>query len=147
MDKKTLTIRIVIFAVILVGLIILMRVVVGATATTGKYDTFAQCLEEKGVKFYGAFWCPHCQSQKRMFGGSAKHLPYVECSTADGKGQTQLCKDNNIESYPTWEFADGTRKTGELSFAQLSDMSGCSIIEPEPQPGTVEASSEESLIN
>jgi hypothetical protein len=33
----------------------------------GKYDLFAQCLKDKDAKFYGAFWCPHCQNQKAMF--------------------------------------------------------------------------------
>ena len=75
----------------------------------GKYDTFATCLKDKGAIFYGAFWCPHCQAQKKLFGSSAKLLPYVECSTADGNGQTQICKDKKITSYPTWILADGTR--------------------------------------
>jgi thiol-disulfide isomerase/thioredoxin len=74
----------------------------------GKYDTFAQCLKDKGAVFYGAFWCPHCQEQKKLFGSSQKLLPYVECSTADGQGQLQVCKDQKIEGYPTWKLADGT---------------------------------------
>ncbi len=74
----------------------------------GKYDTFATCLKDKGATFYGAFWCPHCIAQKKLFGSSAKLLPYVECSTPDGKGQNQICKDNKIEGYPTWKLADGT---------------------------------------
>jgi thiol-disulfide isomerase/thioredoxin len=45
--------------------------------TPGKYDALASCLKEKGAVFYGAFWCPHCQNQKAMFGKSAKLLPYV----------------------------------------------------------------------
>lgn len=74
----------------------------------GKYDTFATCLKDKGAVFYGAFWCSHCQAQKKLFGSSAHLLPYVECSTADAIGQTQICKDKKIESYPTWILADGT---------------------------------------
>jgi thiol-disulfide isomerase/thioredoxin len=81
----------------------------------GKYDVFAQCLKDKGAIFYGAFWCPHCQAQKKLFGSSAKLLPYVECSTANGSGQLQICKDKNISNYPTWELADGTRLPTENS--------------------------------
>ena len=66
-------------------------------------------MKDKGAIFYGAFWCPHCVAQKKAFGSSAKLLPYVECSTADGQGQTQVCKDKKIEGYPTWELKDGTR--------------------------------------
>ncbi len=87
----------------------------------------AQCLKEKGATFYGAFWCPHCQATKRMFGNAAKDLPYVECSTPDGKGQLQVCKDKEVTNYPTWIFADGTRQVGELTGAQLAAASGCTL--------------------
>lgn len=87
----------------------------------------AQCLKDKGAIFYGAFWCPHCQATKRMFGSSAKDLPYVECSTPDGKGQLQACKDKGVTNYPTWEFADGSRLTGERTAEELATASGCPL--------------------
>lgn len=93
----------------------------------GKYDALAQCLTEKGAKFYGAFWCPHCQEQKRMFGNSAKLLPYVECSNPDQKTQTQICIDMKIEQYPTWIFADGSKLTGEKQPKELAEKAGCPI--------------------
>ncbi len=93
----------------------------------GEYDAFAQCLKEKGAVFYGAFWCPHCQNQKKMFGRSAKLLPYIECSTADGRSQLQICKTKNIEGYPTWEFSDGSRLTGEIPLATLSEQTSCEL--------------------
>ncbi|HEY4522119.1 MAG TPA: hypothetical protein VJH91_00570 [Candidatus Paceibacterota bacterium] len=115
-----------IFWGILIAIIILG---VGASffvgAQSGKLDTFATCLTDRGVVFYGAFWCPHCQATKRMFGRSAKLLPYVECSLPSGKGQVQVCLDKKIESYPTWEFPDGTRITGERTLQELADKSGC----------------------
>ncbi len=92
-------------------------------------DQFAQCLKDKGAVFYGAFWCPHCQNQKKAFGSSAKYVPYVECSTPDGKSQTQLCKDKKIEGYPTWMYADGSRESGELSLAHLAEKTGCTFPE------------------
>ena len=97
----------------------------------GKYDEFATCLGDKGAVFYGAFWCPHCQNTKKLFGSSAKLLPYVECSTADGTGQLQICKDKDISGYPTWKFADGSRLNGELALQQLSDKTAC-ILPAEP---------------
>ena len=93
----------------------------------GKYDALAQCLKANGAVFYGAFWCPHCQNQKKSFGSSASLLPYVECSTPDGQSQTQICKDKNISGYPTWEFKDGSRLEGEVSLADLASKSGCVI--------------------
>lgn len=101
----------------------------------GKYDNFATCLTEKGAKFYGAFWCPHCQAQKALFGKSNKFLPYIECSTPDTKGQTAICKEKGIQSYPTWSFPiNSTTSTsteeflsGEKTFAQLAEKTGCEI--------------------
>ncbi len=91
------------------------------------YDDFAKCLDQKGAKFYGAFWCPHCQREKALFGKSKALLPYVECSTPDGAGQTQICIDKKIQSYPTWIFADGSQLTGESTLEQLSEKSGCPL--------------------
>ncbi|MEZ6209476.1 MAG: hypothetical protein R3B64_02825 [Candidatus Paceibacterota bacterium] len=93
----------------------------------GDLDTFAMCLGESGATFYGAFWCPHCNNQKAMFGNSARLLPYVECSTEDGKGQTQVCIDAGITGYPTWEFADASRLSGEIELSELADKTGCEL--------------------
>lgn len=98
-----------------------------ASQTPGQYDQFAQCLNEKGVKMYGAFWCPHCKEQKKEFGKSWKFVNYTECSTADGNGQLKICADANITGYPTWEFVDGERIEGKVSFEKLSEKAGCSI--------------------
>lgn len=93
----------------------------------GQYDSFATCLKDKGATFFGAFWCPHCQEQKEMFGNSEKLLPYVECSLPSGQGQTQVCIDEEIQTYPTWEFADGTRLEGVVSFEVLAEKTGCEL--------------------
>ena len=95
--------------------------------TPGKYDTFAACLKTSGMTFYGAFWCPHCQAEKAMFGKSVDKLPYVECSTPDGTGQTPICIANGISEYPTWVTAAHATTTGVLSIDQLSQMSGCAV--------------------
>ncbi len=95
--------------------------------TPGTLDEFTRCLKEKGATFYGAFWCPHCQKEKAMFGKSARLLPYVECSTADGNGQLQVCQDKKISGYPTWEFTDGSRETGETSLQVLSEKTNCQL--------------------
>ena len=56
----------------LYGAAVLVVVGLIAFATTQEaaqspYDSFAQCLTDDGVKMYGAWWCPHCQSQKKLF--------------------------------------------------------------------------------
>ncbi len=97
-------------------------------AVPGQYDKFAQCLTDKGAKFYGASWCPHCAEQKRLFGTSMKHIAYVECALPNGQqGQTQACTDAKIDSYPTWVFADGSRLNGEQQPSALAAKAGCSL--------------------
>ncbi|MST04380.1 MAG: hypothetical protein EXS49_02335 [Candidatus Pacebacteria bacterium] len=117
--------------IILISVIVVIILTIGAVVfqrtAPGKYDGFAACLKEKNVTFFGAFWCSHCQSQKKLFGNSAKRLPYVECSTPDRKNQTQICKDENIKSYPTWRFADGSEQTGEVFLENLAEKSGCEL--------------------
>ena len=95
----------------------------------GELDEFATCLKDKGVVFYGVFWCSHCQNQKKFFGNSARLLSYVECSTPDGRGTLEICKNKNIESYPTWEFADGSREVGEVSLQRLAEKTGCQLTQ------------------
>ncbi len=92
-----------------------------------KLDGFADCLASKGAKFYGAFWCPHCQDQKKLFGTSKKYLPYVECSSPDSKVQLQVCADAKIQVYPTWQFANGAKQEGEMSLKELADKTGCAL--------------------
>lgn len=99
----------------------------------GQYDSFAQCIKDKGAIFYGAFWCPHCQNQKARFGKSAKLLPYVECSTPDGKGQLPICEEKKITTYPTWYFASSTAvggyeiAVGEIEMEDLASKTGCTL--------------------
>jgi hypothetical protein len=95
------------------------------TEKAGKLDSFAQCISSSGATFYGTFWCPHCQAQKKAFGTSVKYLPYVECSTPDGTGQLDVCKEKGIESYPTWVFKDQTRLSGEIPLSTLAEKTEC----------------------
>lgn len=96
----------------------------GGEVVSTKFDVFAECLSTAGATFYGAYWCPHCQSQKKLFENSTK-LPYVECSTPNGQAQTPICTEAGITGYPTWIFADGSRADGEQTFEALSDKTGC----------------------
>lgn len=116
MSNKNIFILIIVILIIgTIGAVLLHPATSSLPTGPGKYDTFAQCLKASGVTFYGAFWCPHCQAQKKEFGSSVQYLPYVECSTPDGQGETQICKDKNIVSYPTWILADGTRITDDAT--------------------------------
>jgi thiol-disulfide isomerase/thioredoxin len=98
-----------------------------SAVAVGAYTEFAQCLKKSGAEFFGAFWCPHCQDQKALFGDAEKELPYVECSTEDKQDQTQVCKAAGITGYPTWKFSDGTVLNGLVQLQQLADVTGCTL--------------------
>jgi len=116
-----------IYSIVALLVLALVIFIIASPGKPGKYDTFAQCIKDKGAIFYGTFWCPHCQAQKARFGKSAKLLPYVECSTPDGQGQIPACKDAGVTSYPTWKFADGSVKVGEVELAELASTTGCTL--------------------
>jgi hypothetical protein len=94
-----------------------------------RHDAFARCLTERGVKMYGAWWCPHCVEQKEKFGASFEYVPYVECGIkGDLRGQSQVCKDENVKHYPTWQFPPtGERVERVFTLEELSDRTGCSL--------------------
>lgn len=118
-----------IFLGIIIGLLVfIVGLFVVNAKTPGKYDSFAGCIADSRAKFYGAFWCSHCQSQKTEFGKSAKKLPYIECSNPD-RTPTQVCIDAGITGYPTWVFPDGTRGSGVQSFATLAEKTSCTLPE------------------
>jgi|SRR3989344_1849586 len=108
-------------------IILLVAVWALRTQVPNKYAPFAQCLADRGAIFYGAFWCPKCAEQKKMFGSAEKKLPYVECSTPNGKAQLPICIEKGIQLYPTWMFADGSVEKGVLPLARLAEKSGCEL--------------------
>lgn len=84
----------------------------------------AEHLSATDAKFYGAYWCPHCQQQKMIFGASAARLPYVECSPNGQRGAPATsCVAANIRNYPTW-VVGGRRLDRMLSARQLARYSG-----------------------
>jgi len=88
--------------------------------------SFAQCLAEKKVTMYGAYWCSHCKNQKALFGDAFRYVPYVECTENE-----KLCIEKGVEGYPTWivPTENGEQKLpGEQSFEGLSEASGCKLL-------------------
>ncbi len=117
---------------IIIGLIVIAVAALAWLAVErtrpGVLDAFAQCVQDSEATFYGAFWCPYCNSQKELFGRSAKYLPYEECSLPN-RNQTAACSEAGIAQYPTWRFADGTEQVGPMSVEALAEKTGCSIPE------------------
>jgi hypothetical protein len=90
-------------------------------------DNFAKCLAEKGVKFYGAYWCGHCQNQKEMFGEAVQYVNYIECWDSKTNKMIETCATAKIEAFPTWDFPAGQRELGKMSLERLSELSGCPL--------------------
>jgi hypothetical protein len=92
-----------------------------------RLDGFAQCLTTKGAKMYGAFWCPHCEEQRELFGSSFKYAPYIECGIKGSQAIAQVCTDNGVKRFPTWVYPDGSRTEGKQSLEYLGEQTGCSL--------------------
>ncbi|NQV91153.1 hypothetical protein HQ489_01655 [Candidatus Woesearchaeota archaeon] len=107
--------------ILLIFAIVSLLVLAGCT---GKNDLLAEHLTQEGVLMYGAFWCSACAQQKAILGKSFKKINYVECSTPDGKAQTPICIQEGINSYPTWQFADGNKVSGVFTIQQLTEKLG-----------------------
>ncbi|MBI4098462.1 MAG: hypothetical protein HY437_00320 [Candidatus Magasanikbacteria bacterium] len=123
MKDKTLWIGVLLIIIAFVGLIVWQKM------KPGEYDVLAQCLTDKGVKEYGAYWCPHCQKQKKDFGNSFRKITYIECGLPGGAkaGQTLECDQANIKGYPTWVFPDESRLEGPQTLQTLAEKSGCPL--------------------
>ncbi|HLD85465.1 MAG TPA: hypothetical protein VI968_02820 [archaeon] len=90
-------------------------------------DDFAKCLSDNGARLWGTYWCSFTNSQKQMFGSSWQYVNYTECSLSNKAGQTLVCNQTGIEAYPTWEFKNGERIEGVLSFEELSNYTNCQL--------------------
>jgi len=100
--------------------------VLGTSTDTSGIDAvaLAKYLTSKGDVFYGAYWCPHCQDQKKLFGEEAmKYVPYVECDPKGTNPQPDKCTAANVQSYPTW-IINGQATTGTKTFSELAQLSG-----------------------
>lgn len=105
------------------SLLLLFGIIIYNSIAPGKYDEFAQCLTEKNVKMYGAYWCQYCAQQKAMFGKSFRYATYIECTEEE-----QLCNSKNIRTYPTWEINGSRQLVGLQQLSSLATLSGCSLI-------------------
>lgn len=93
-------------------------------AENPRLTALALHLEQTGARYYGAFWCPTCAEQRRVFGRSADRLPYVECSPDGRNGpRAMACISAGIEGYPTWVIG-GQRIQALLTPEELARYSG-----------------------
>ncbi len=99
------------------------------TATERPYSTqelqeFVDCLEQKGMKIYGAKSCGYCQQLVNMLGGyDVVDSIYVECTE-----NQQLCQEKGIQYYPTIMINDSEYQ-GSRTYQAFSQATGCPMPE------------------
>ncbi len=95
-----------------------------AAVDNASYEAqLANHLDETGATMYGAYWCPHCNDQKELFGAAIDQIPYVECAADGENAQPQLCQEKGIQGYPTWEIG-GEFYPGTKDLETLAELSG-----------------------
>ena len=135
-------------ATMAIAIAILITLLLASCSSVPKYpkeqrDAIASCLAEKGVKEYGAFWCPNCAKQQKMFGDSfsiIKERVYIECDPRCDVPQDELpmacrgkqartaeCLAKKVEKYPDWEFPSGQRVMGVTPLEVLAEKAGCAL--------------------
>lgn len=116
------------FSLTLVSLSLLALAACSQTETPkASYTELAKCLTEKGVKFYGAYWCPHCQNQKKMFGDDIKYITYIECDPKGENPQPEECAKAGVERFPSWFFPGQGLITGEQKPEDLAKKANCEL--------------------
>jgi len=109
----------------------------------GKYAQLAQCLTEKGVKMYGAFWCSHCANQKKLFGDDWQYVTYVECDPRGENGDPDACRDAGVDRYPTWIFPGQDPVIGEIQPEELATKANCEIPSEDGESSSGDATATE----
>jgi len=107
--------------IISILVIISSSLMIACERQPSRYDSLAKCLTADNVTMYGTTWCSHCQNQKALFGSSFDYINFVDCDR-----HKEECINAGVEGYPTWNI-NGTNYPGELTFYNISQLSGCQI--------------------
>jgi len=112
---------------LLVALLVTLAYVARPAATSEELDleALAGCIGDSGAVFYGAWWCPFCKRQKQEFASHAWLLPYVECYAEGTRELLPVCEDEEIKSFPTWVFPDGSSQSGLITPGRLARLTDC----------------------
>jgi hypothetical protein len=63
------------------------------TTSSEKAINLSERIKNLNGKMYGAYWCSHCNNQKKEFGSAAvKNIEYIECDKEGFNSQYDLCK-------------------------------------------------------
>ena len=92
------------------------------TSSSPQKIKFAKFLSDNNIKMFSAYWCPHCHDQKQLFGKKAvKELTIVECAKDGKDNQYELCREKEIQGFPSWEIK------GEI-FSGVKDLNDLAIM-------------------
>ncbi len=92
------------------------------TTSSPQKIKFAKFLSDNNIKMFSAYWCPHCHDQKQLFGKKAvKELSIIECAQDGKDNQYKLCREKQIEGFPSWEI------NGEI-YSGVKDLNDLAII-------------------
>lgn len=95
---------------------------------------FNSCLEEKGVKVYGANWCGYTKALIENIGGFELAEPvYIECTENE-----ELCSSEGITGYPTIKM-NGEVINPQRNFEGLASATGCEAPKIEFSAATTQA--------
>ena len=85
-------------------------------------EALAKHLTKIGAVMYGAYWCPYCSQQKKIFGENFLYIKYVECDPRGENPNPRLCEYKKIRKYPTWEIG-GKMFEGVYTLRELEKIS------------------------
>lgn len=92
------------------------------TVSSKETINFAKYLRDNNIVMYSAYWCPHCNDQKQLFGKEAvEELIIVECAKDGKNNKYKLCQEKGIEGFPSWEI-NNEIYSGTVSLDELSEM-------------------------
>lgn len=113
----------------------------------GQYAELAQCLTNKNVKMYGAFWCPNCEDQKKLFGDDVRYITYVECDPRGENADRDACIKAGVERYPTWVFPGQDPVIGTTSPEELGEKANCEVTGTGETSASTETTTEDASSN
>ncbi len=97
-----------------------------------KLSGFVACLEEKGMRIYGANWCGWTQKLITSLGGFEMAAPiYIECTE-----ETETCQQEGVSGYPTIKINGEPYEGSDRNLASLAEETGCTAPLLEGNPTT-----------
>jgi glutaredoxin len=78
----------------------------------------AKCLSNNAV-LYVSEGCPHCDTQKELFGENFKYLSYIACEE-----NMESCVEAGVRGVPTW-IINEKKYSGVRTLEELRKLANC----------------------